>query len=217
MTNTVNNSIPFVPENTTDPAAGLNLSLLTIDMLLHLAVESVGDTTPPATVLDGARYIVGVSATGAWSGHDNQLAMWVANPGYWTFRDAYFAYNKGDDIFYIYTTSWIQLATQPQSIVTLKTNTTTAYTLIATDAGKCVETNNASANTVTIPPNSSVAFPVGTKITVRQYGAGQTSIVAGAGVKIIKPSTTLNISARYGDVELYKRDSDEWYVSGYLL
>lgn len=216
MTDTVNNGIPFVPENTTDPASGLNLSLLTIDMLLHLAVESIGDTAPPTTVLDGARYIVGVSATGAWAGHDNQLAMWIDNPGYWQFRDAHFAYNKADDIFYIYTTSWIQLATQPQSIVTLKTDTTTAYTLIATDAGKCIEMNNSAANTVTIPPSSAVAFPVGTRIKVRQYGVGQTSIVAGAGVTIIKPSATLNVSAQYGDVELYKRGTDEWYVSGYL-
>ena len=216
MTNTVNNKIPFVPENTTDPAAGLNLSLLTIDMLLHLAVETIGDTVPPSNPADGARYIVGTASTGAWSGHNNQLAMWIADPGYWQFRDVNFAFNKADNIIYVYTTSWTQYATQPQSIVTLKTDITTAYTLIATDAGKCIEMNNASANTVTIPPYSSVAFPVGTRIKVRQYGAGQTSIVAGSGVTIIKPSTTLNISARYGDVELYKRDTDEWYVSGHL-
>lgn len=216
MTDTVNNGIPFVPVNTTDPAAGLNLSLLTIDMLLHLSVESIGSTAPPGSPSDGARYIVGVSPTGAWAGRDNKLAMWIASPGYWQFRDAHFAYNKADNIIYVYTAAWGQYATQPQSIVTLKTDTTTAYTLIATDAGKCIEMNNAAANTVTIPPSSSVAFPIGTKIKVRQYGAGQTSIVAGSGVTIIKPSSTLNISARYGDIELYQRSADEWYVSGYL-
>ena len=82
-------------------------------MLLHLAVESIGETTPPATVLDGARYIVGVSAVDAWFGHDNQLAMWIGNPGYWIFRDAYFAYNKSDDTIYIFSAGWLQYATQP--------------------------------------------------------------------------------------------------------
>ena len=66
MTNTVNNLIPFVPENTTDPAAGLNLSLYIIDMLLNVSVETVGDNAPPATPNDGDRYIVGTSATGAF-------------------------------------------------------------------------------------------------------------------------------------------------------
>ena len=44
--------------------------------------------------------------------------------------------------------------------------------------------DNAAANTLTVPPNSSVAFPVGTSIPIRQAGAGQTTIVAGSGVAI---------------------------------
>ena len=44
-------------------------------------------------------------------------------------------------------------------------NTQTAnYTLVLGDAGKSVEMNNASARTITVPPNSSVAFPTGTVI-----------------------------------------------------
>mgnify|MGYP000671901983 CR=1 FL=1 len=43
-----------------------------------------------------------------------------------------------------------------------------SYTLVLADSGKMVEMNNASANTLTIPPNSSVALPVGTTITVLQ-------------------------------------------------
>ena len=36
---------------------------------------------------------------------------------------------------------------------------TASYTLVAADAGKAVEMDVASANTLTVPPNSSVAFP----------------------------------------------------------
>ena len=62
-------------------------------------------------------------------------------------------------------------------------NTQTAsYTLVLGDAAKAIEMNVASANNLTVPPDSSVAFPVGTVLEVLQYGAGQTTIVAaGAG------------------------------------
>lgn len=274
MTNTVNNGIPFVPENTTDPAAGLNLSLLTIDMLLHLAVESIGDNTPPATILDGARYIVGASPTGAWSGYANKLAMWIDNPGYWKFRDAYFAYNKEDDSIYVYTTTWNQYATTPAAageintasnlgsgsglykqkvgvdlqfksllagtncsldtitdpnavifnvpvpsipdttVVPINSQTGTSYTLTLADKGYCVEMNNAAANTLTIPPNSSVAFAINTTILVRQMGAGNTTIVAGSGVTIRNPHATLKLLKQYATVSLHKRGTDEWCIDG---
>ena len=61
---------------------------------------------------------------------------------------------------------------------------TGSYTLALGDAQGVVEMNVASANTLTVPPNSSVAYPVGTSILVVQTGAGQTTIAAGAGVTV---------------------------------
>ena len=57
----------------------------------------------------------------------------------------------------------------------------TSYTLVLVDAGKLVELNVAQANTLTVPPHSAVAFPIGTVINVRQYGSGGTDVRAGAG------------------------------------
>jgi hypothetical protein len=71
--------------------------------------------------------------------------------------------------------------------------------------------NNASANTVTIPPNSNVAFPVGTRIDITQYGAGATSLVAGSGVTI---RGKLNVVTQYSGITLYKRDTNEWVATG---
>ena len=59
-----------------------------------------------------------------------------------------------------------------------------SYTLVLADKDKLVEVSNASANTLTVPLNSSVAFPVGTQITILQTGAGQTTITATGGVTI---------------------------------
>lgn len=92
--------------------------------------------------------------------------------------------------------------------------TGTAYTLAVGDAGNCVEMNNAAANAVTVPPNSAVAFGIGTTILIRQMGAGQTSLVAGSGVTLRNPHATLNLLKQYASVALHKRGTDEWCLEG---
>jgi uncharacterized repeat protein (TIGR02059 family) len=70
---------------------------------------------------------------------------------------------------------------------------TGSYTLVLADEGKVVRMNVAGANNLTVPPNSSVAFAIGTQIVVRQAGAGLTSLVAGSGdVNLNSPSLELN-------------------------
>ena len=93
---------------------------------------------------------------------------------------------------------------------------TSSYTLVIGDKGDVVEMNNGSANNLTVPPNSSVAFATGTKIAVVQLGAGTTTIVAGSGVTIRSAGSDLDISAQYGRADLYKRGTDEWVVAGDL-
>jgi len=93
---------------------------------------------------------------------------------------------------------------------------TSSYTLVLADAGKAVEMNVASANNLTVPPNSSVAFPVGTVIEVVQLGAGQTTIVAGSGVTI-RSQGGLRLAGQYGAASLRKRATDEWVLVGALV
>ena len=104
------------------------------------------------------------------------------------------------------------------SIEELNTNeqTGTTYTLALTDDGKVVEMNNASANTLTVPPNSSVAFPVGSQILVLQTGAGQTTLAAGAGVTVNSKDGNLKLSAQWCAATLIKRATDVWVVVGDL-
>lgn len=66
----------------------------------------------------------------------------------------------------------------------VNTQTGTSYTFVAADAANIVTLNNAAAITVTVPPNSSVAFPIGTQIDVVQLGAGKVTLAQGAGVTI---------------------------------
>jgi len=93
---------------------------------------------------------------------------------------------------------------------------TASYTLVLADRGKLIEMNVATANNLTIPLNSSVAFAIGTKIDVVQYGAGQTTFVATGGVTIRSANGWLKMNAQYGSATLVKIATDEWYLFGNL-
>jgi len=93
---------------------------------------------------------------------------------------------------------------------------TASYTLALSDAGTFVKMNVASANDLTVPPNSSVAFPIGTQILVLQQGAGQTTIVAGSGVSLFSKDSNLKLSARWCVATLIKMNTDSWLVVGDL-
>lgn len=90
------------------------------------------------------------------------------------------------------------------------------YTLVIGDAGLVIEMNVGSANTLTVPPNSSVAFPTGTILEGLQYGAGQTTITPGAGVTIRSSGGKLKTTAQYSSFSLRKIATDEWIAAGDL-
>lgn len=97
--------------------------------------------------------------------------------------------------------------------LSINAQTGTAYTLVLGDAGKQVEMNNASANTLTIPTNASVAFPTGTTILVLQTGAGQTT-VAGAGGVTVNATPGLKLRTQWSAATLIKRDTNTWVLTG---
>jgi hypothetical protein len=75
--------------------------------------------------------------------------------------------------------------------------------------------NNTGSNTLNVPTNASVAFPIGTEIQVLQYGNGQTTI-AGSGVTLNSKSGQLKIANKFTGVTLVKVATNEWYVIGNL-
>lgn len=90
---------------------------------------------------------------------------------------------------------------------------TASYTLVANDNGKMIEMNVASANTLTI--NASL-FSAGNQILISQYGAGQTTITAGAGVTLRSSGGKLKTSAQYALVTIIAISSTEFYLAGDL-
>jgi hypothetical protein len=94
---------------------------------------------------------------------------------------------------------------------------TASYTLVLSDADKLVEMNVGSANNLTIPLNSSVAFPTGTQILLAQYGAGQTTIVATSGVTVRSNGGKLKLNVQYSGATLIKIAENEWYCFGDIV
>jgi hypothetical protein len=93
---------------------------------------------------------------------------------------------------------------------------TGSYTLVITDGQKLVEMNVGSANTLTIPTNDNVGFPVGTSILVVQTGAGQTTI-AGAGGVTVNSAVGLKITQQWAAATLIKRATNTWVAIGALV
>ena len=99
--------------------------------------------------------------------------------------------------------------------ISINAQTGTAYTTVLTDDSKLLTLDNAAANTCTIPPNSSVAYPIGTTMTFSQIGAGQTTLVAGAGVTL-NTEVGLLMTAQYAMASAIKIATDTWLVTGSL-
>jgi hypothetical protein len=102
---------------------------------------------------------------------------------------------------------------------TLNAQTGATYTAVSIDQFQTLVTmNNASANAFKIPTNASVAFAVGTVITVLNIGAGTCTISA------VTPGTTTVLSAggtaasptlaQYKSAACIKTGTDAWYIVG---
>lgn len=89
--------------------------------------------------------------------------------------------------------------------------TGTTYTTVLADSGQVVEAAAAGASTFTIPPNSSVAYPIGSVINFYAAGSGGLTLSPGAGVTIRNNGSPLT---QYQEVSLRKRGTDEWVRIG---
>ena len=96
----------------------------------------------------------------------------------------------------------------------LNAQTGTTYTLVLGDAFKAVTMDNASANTLTVPTNASVAFATGARVDIHMKGAGVTTITGDTGVTINGVSAGSGALAQYGAASLLKVGTDTWLATG---
>lgn len=100
--------------------------------------------------------------------------------------------------------------------VEINTQVGTSYTVVASDVGKLISMGNASANTLTIPANASLALPIGSQIFVLQSGTGQTTVAVTSDTLSIATSFTAKLAERYSVAALTKVGSTQWVLNGDL-
>lgn len=106
-----------------------------LDSVIMASVESMTLATPPMSPAAGARYIVGASPTGAWSGKAGKLAVYITSA--WVFYTpliGFRIYNKADGFLYLFNSSsaWMKEIDTGETPFTAMTawTTATAYTHI---------------------------------------------------------------------------------------
>lgn len=114
-------------------------------------------------------------------------------------------------------TTWEQVGILPDAFTRIVVNAQTGnYTVQASDAGKVIEMTSTFARTITIPPDSTVDFPVGTIIEFFRGGGGSVSIEPGAGVTINAVDDLRGLRALYSSASIRKRSANTWALTGDL-
>jgi hypothetical protein len=90
-------------------------------------------------------------------------------------------------------------------------------TLALADAGKYMRCTSTTAVTLTVPPQSSVAWAADTEIHIEQGAAGAVTIAAGAGVTLNWPAGyNAKTMSQYAVVTLKRVAADTWTLIGAL-
>ncbi len=93
MSNTPNIALPYIVAAQAQKHVTHNEAIRALDALVQLSVLDRDLAAPPVAPLDGARYIVAGSPTGAWAGQTGRIAAW--QDGAWMFyppRDGWVAW-----------------------------------------------------------------------------------------------------------------------------
>lgn len=210
---------PVLTGTPSAPTAAVTVSTtqLATTAFVHLAVSSVQNASAgTAGLYNGGANILGfatnttsrgtVSASGNWAiaGPGSGIAMTINGVA------GTHSTKHADSAAALFNTGFLEA---PQN------NQNGNYTFVLADSGKHVFHNNAGAHAFTIPPNSSVAYPIGTIITiVNNLTAGVVTITQGAGVTLRWAGTAgagANRSlAAVGIATLIQIATDTWFVSG---
>jgi len=131
------------------------------------------------------------------------------------------AVNQNPNLFYASPASGSAAAPTFRAIVAAdlpdlveNAQTGTSYTLVLSDRGRLISMSNAAANTITVPPDSAVAFPTGSQIIVEWNGVGQTTVAPGTSVTIRSSGSRLKLAQRYAWATLIKRGTNLWSLVG---
>ena len=103
MTDTANLYTPVYFASQAQKHVTHNEAIRALDCLVQLSVESRALTSPPASPVEGSRYVVAAGASDAWAGKSDKIAAF--QDGGWSFyapKDGWIAWVASENILIVY-------------------------------------------------------------------------------------------------------------------
>lgn len=200
-------TVPATPANSialAQIAVGTNVTSIVTANITDLRVNTT--TNLPVVTLTGTQTLTNKTLT-------TPIISSISNTGLLTLP------TSTDTIVGRATTDTLTNKTLTAPIVTVSVNaqTGTTYTTVLSDNTSIITLSNAASISVTIPPNSSVAYAVGTQLNFAQYGTGQVTISGGSGVTIVSTGGTAaspKLRAQYASASAIQTSANNWLVVG---
>jgi len=99
-------SLPYMVEAQANKEVYYNQVLHTLDALIFLTVRNIYNS-PPQTITNGDRFLVGSSPTGIFSGKSKKIAQYIESTwNFYTPQNGWVLYNETDDTFYKYLSGY---------------------------------------------------------------------------------------------------------------
>ena len=113
MNDTANLSLPYILASQAQKHVTHNEAIRALDCLVQLSVESRVLTSPPASPVEGSRYVVAAGASDAWAGESDKIAAF--QDGGWSFyapKDGWIAWVASENILIVYdSATWSPVTT----------------------------------------------------------------------------------------------------------
>ena len=187
-----------------------NGSIIPVGTTTEFATEVLDYVDTLGTATTGNKYLMSVAAENPYTIAEYNGTSWVYTP----LLNGQIVEVLATGITYRYNGSALVEYGNQKALAKLTLSRKTAsYTLVATDQLKTIEMNVATANNLTVPAS---IFSAGNQIMITQYGAGQTTIVAGSGMTLRSSGAKLKLTNQYSTATIVFISATEAYVMGNL-
>jgi hypothetical protein len=149
-----------------------NEAIRSLDALVQLSVLDRDLAAPPVSPVDGARYIVAASPTGAWAGQAGRIAAW--QDGAWSFhvpREGWLCWIADETVPVVHSSGqWLALPPGAGASAMLNRSASSATNVMAVLEQE-LTLSGASVDSTTVIPSRAIVFAVSTRTTQAVSGA----------------------------------------------